>query len=136
MSIGELAKQTGVSVAAIRFYEERGLLPHPVRQPNNRRSYGPEFVVALSLVGGCRRSGMDLHTIKKLQVSLQGKGDVCQNSSAVLRDAIKGLTAKISELQAARRALSRVASTCGPAMCGEQLNSCVVAEGMCSLGHD
>ena len=52
MSIGELAKQTGVSVAAIRFYEERGLLPHPVRQPNNRRSYGPDFVVALSLVGG------------------------------------------------------------------------------------
>jgi DNA-binding transcriptional MerR regulator len=44
MRIGELARRTGVSVRALRYYEEEGLLPAE-RTPGGHREY-PESAVA------------------------------------------------------------------------------------------
>ena len=38
-SIGELSKRTQVKVPTIRYYEEMGLLPVPVRTEGNQRRY-------------------------------------------------------------------------------------------------
>jgi DNA-binding transcriptional MerR regulator len=40
MTIGEVAKRTGLRTSAIRFYERAGLLPHPVRASGQRRYNG------------------------------------------------------------------------------------------------
>jgi DNA-binding transcriptional MerR regulator len=37
LTIGELAKRTGVATSALRYYEELGLLPAPVRVSGQRR---------------------------------------------------------------------------------------------------
>ena len=37
LSIGEVAKRAGVNASAIRFYEQRGLLPEPERLAGQRR---------------------------------------------------------------------------------------------------
>jgi predicted site-specific integrase-resolvase len=37
--IGEVARQTGIKVPTIRFYEQIGLLPAPPRSEGNRRCY-------------------------------------------------------------------------------------------------
>lgn len=37
LSIGELARRTGVSASALRYYEELGLLPAPARVSGQRR---------------------------------------------------------------------------------------------------
>jgi DNA-binding transcriptional MerR regulator len=39
MKIGELARATGANVETIRYYERIGLLPKPVRNAANYRSY-------------------------------------------------------------------------------------------------
>jgi MerR family regulatory protein len=43
-TIGELAKQTGVKVVTIRYYEQIGILPVPARSPCNYRVYSHEHV--------------------------------------------------------------------------------------------
>jgi DNA-binding transcriptional MerR regulator len=43
LSIGQLAKQTGVSSRTIRYYEELGILPEPKRSPGGTRKYSPEY---------------------------------------------------------------------------------------------
>ncbi|MGJ6961925.1 MerR family transcriptional regulator [Streptosporangium sp. G11] len=43
MRIGELARRTGVSERALRYYEEQGLL-NPERRPSGYRVYGDEDV--------------------------------------------------------------------------------------------
>ncbi|MGW4299577.1 MerR family transcriptional regulator [Streptomyces sp. NPDC004376] len=43
MRIGELARATGTTTRALRYYEEHGLL-HPARSANGYRSYGPDAV--------------------------------------------------------------------------------------------
>ena len=46
MRIGELARQTGVSVRALRYYEQHGLLA-PARRPSGYRVYSEEDVAAV-----------------------------------------------------------------------------------------
>jgi DNA-binding transcriptional MerR regulator len=45
LTIGELAKRTGVATSALRYYEKLGLLPAPVRVSGQRRY--PESAVGL-----------------------------------------------------------------------------------------
>jgi DNA-binding transcriptional MerR regulator len=45
LTIGELAKRTGVATSALRYYEELGLIPTPVRVSGQRRY--PESAVGL-----------------------------------------------------------------------------------------
>ena len=44
LKIGELARQTGLSIKTIRYYESRGLLDQPPRTEAGYRLYGPEEV--------------------------------------------------------------------------------------------
>jgi DNA-binding transcriptional MerR regulator len=41
MRIGELAAACGVTAKTIRFYEQAGLLPEPVRTADGYREYRP-----------------------------------------------------------------------------------------------
>ncbi|MFA1550530.1 MerR family transcriptional regulator [Actinomadura chokoriensis] len=65
-SIGELARLGGVTVKAVRFYSERGLVPEYGRSAAGHRRYGPEAVVRLGLVRTLRELGIDLGTIEKI----------------------------------------------------------------------
>ncbi|MFA1544117.1 MerR family transcriptional regulator [Actinomadura monticuli] len=65
-SIGELARLGGVTVKAVRFYSERGLVPESGRSAAGHRRYGPEAVVRLGLVRTLRELGIDLATIEKI----------------------------------------------------------------------
>jgi DNA-binding transcriptional MerR regulator len=48
MKIGELAQQAGVSVRALRYYEEQGLLS-PERTPSGQRRYTEDTVEVVRL---------------------------------------------------------------------------------------
>ncbi len=66
MKIQELAQQTGVSTKTIRYYEEVGLLPTPIRADNNYRQYSEQDVERLRLVAGARRLDLPLDDIREI----------------------------------------------------------------------
>lgn len=65
-SIGDLARRTGLTVKAIRFYADRGIVPPTDRSPAGHRLYGIEAVARLDLVRTLRDLGMDLATIRQV----------------------------------------------------------------------
>jgi DNA-binding transcriptional MerR regulator len=65
-SIGELARRTGLTVKAIRFYSDRGIVPPTDRSPTGHRRYGIDAVARLDLVRTLRDLGLDLSTIRKV----------------------------------------------------------------------
>lgn len=65
-SIGDLARRTGLTVKAIRFYSDRGIVPPTDRGPTGYRRYGPDAVARLDLVRTLRELGLDLATIRKV----------------------------------------------------------------------
>jgi MerR family redox-sensitive transcriptional activator SoxR len=63
LPIGELARRTGLSVSAIRFYEERGLLT-AVRTPGNQRRFRRADIRRLSFAQIAQGLGLSLAEIE------------------------------------------------------------------------
>ncbi|MEW1689334.1 MerR family transcriptional regulator [Streptomyces sp. NPDC091265] len=66
LSIGDLARRTGLSVKTIRSYSDRGIVPPTDRSPAGYRRYGPEAVARLELVRTLRALGLGLATIREV----------------------------------------------------------------------
>ena len=65
-SIGDLARRTGLTVKAIRFYSDCGIVPPTDRSPTGYRLYGIDAAARLDLVRTLRELGLDLPTIRKV----------------------------------------------------------------------
>ncbi|HZQ37484.1 MAG TPA: MerR family transcriptional regulator [Dehalococcoidia bacterium] len=66
MTIGDVARRTGLPVRTIRFYEASGVVPHVVRSPAGYRLYSPTDVRRLRLAGQARSLGLSLPEVKVL----------------------------------------------------------------------
>ncbi len=66
MRISTLARQTGTTPHAIRFYEREGILPFPDRTANRYREYDGQDIRRLELVLALRRLDVPLHEIRSL----------------------------------------------------------------------
>jgi MerR family redox-sensitive transcriptional activator SoxR len=85
LSIGELARRTGLSVSAIRFYEERGLLI-AVRTRGNQRRFRRADIRRLSFAQIAQRLGLSLAEIEAELATLpQGRAPTRADWQAISR---------------------------------------------------
>ncbi|EBW6088606.1 Cu(I)-responsive transcriptional regulator, partial [Salmonella enterica subsp. enterica serovar Enteritidis] len=66
MNISDVAKKTGLTSKAIRFYEEKGLVTPPLRSENGYRSYTQSHLDELTLLRQARQVGFNLEECKEL----------------------------------------------------------------------
>ncbi len=79
LRIGEAAKETGLSVKAIRFYEKIGLIPASERTfGSGYRLYSERDVRRLRLIQRFKLLGLRLWQIKEIAASLKGEGCDCK----------------------------------------------------------
>lgn len=91
LTIGELARLTGVPVKTVRFWSDEGLVPPAGRTPAGYRLFGPEAQMRLSLVRTLRDLGLDLGTIRKVLRREATIGDVAAAHAAALEVQIRAL---------------------------------------------
>jgi len=72
-TIDELARLAGSNVRNVRLYQERGLLPRPVKQGRTVR-YGPAHLERLELVRDLLSRGYPLAAIRELLDAWEGRG--------------------------------------------------------------
>ncbi|MEU1289001.1 MerR family transcriptional regulator [Kitasatospora sp. NPDC005856] len=65
-SIGDLARRTGLTVKAIRFYADTGLVPPTDRTAAGYRRYDVHALARLDLVRTLRELGLDLPAIRRV----------------------------------------------------------------------
>jgi MerR family redox-sensitive transcriptional activator SoxR len=65
LTIGTVAERTGKRPSSIRYYEQIGLLPQPVRV-GGRRRYGADTVRTLTVIDTAQRAGLTLDEVKTL----------------------------------------------------------------------
>jgi len=85
MRIGELARQAGVNVQTVRYYERRGLLDDPRGRGDGYREYGPDTLERLRFIRRAQELGFTLGEIaqenldklasRKARGVLGGSGD-------------------------------------------------------------
>jgi DNA-binding transcriptional MerR regulator len=66
MRTGELARQAGVSLQTVRFYERERLLPPPPRTAAGYRTYGPHHLERVVFIKVCQQLGFTLKDIRSL----------------------------------------------------------------------
>jgi DNA-binding transcriptional MerR regulator len=107
LKIGALARQTGLSIKTIRYYEDRGLLEQPPRTEGGYRLYGPEEVARLRFVQRAKLLGLTLGEIKEL-VGLAARcneGEIVPRLEQVLEAKLDETERKLAELSAFRQNL-------------------------------
>lgn len=101
LSMGELAKRTGVSTRTIRYYEELGILPRPERTDGGTRRYPREYIFYVEGARTLKDLGFGLEEIAELgKFALTGTWD-SERSRGIL-------TRKLSELEHRIRVLNRL----------------------------
>ena len=77
MSRGSLAKETGVNIETIRYYEKIGLMPDPARSSGGHRIYDQSHTKRLSFIRRSRELGFTLQEIRELLELVDGGDYTC-----------------------------------------------------------
>jgi DNA-binding transcriptional MerR regulator len=101
LSIGELARRTGLPVRTIRFWSDAGVLPPAARAEGGRRQYDAACAAQAELVATLRELGLGLADVRRV---LAGQASIAEVAAAH-RDAID---AQIRVLRLHRAALAVV----------------------------
>jgi MerR family redox-sensitive transcriptional activator SoxR len=102
LSIGDLARRTGLSVSAIRFYEARGLV-NPVRTGGNQRRFLRSDIRRLSFAVIAQRLGLTLGEIEtELSTLPQGRAPTGDDWRAISQRVRGALDVQIAMLEKTR----------------------------------
>jgi DNA-binding transcriptional MerR regulator len=112
MSIGALAKVTGVKVPTIRFYEQIGLLPAPLRTPSNRRSYGQPHQQRLRFIRHARDLGFAVDDIRELLAMSAAPQASCERADSIAQRHLGEVERRIAQLRSLRSELKRMIGEC------------------------
>jgi Hg(II)-responsive transcriptional regulator len=112
MRSGHVARQAGVNVETLRYYERRGLLPAPPRERSGYRAYGSDAVRIVRFVKRAQELGFSLDDVEALLDLAGGGPDGCEAAQRLTAERIAELDRRIADLQAMRGSLQRLLSTC------------------------
>lgn len=112
MTIGQVARQAGVGVETVRFYERTGLLSVPPRRASGYRQYAQDAVARIQFIKRAKELGFSLKEITEL-LSLRVDpettcGEVKQRAEAKIAD----IDTKLRDLRRMKAALVQLAATC------------------------
>ncbi|CAN5584063.1 MerR family transcriptional regulator [soil metagenome] len=107
LSIGDVSVQSGVPASTLRYWEDIGLLPAPVRV-GGRRRYSESILRRLKVIGLCKAAGFELDEVHRLLTDASpGRPD----SRALAADKLAQIDAQMVVLAQAR-AIIEVGMTC------------------------
>lgn len=101
LAIGELAALTGKRPSAIRYYEQAGLLPPPVRVAGRRR-YHRETVRTLAVIDTAQRASLTLDEIKMLLAASPQDGEAIDRLREVAERKLPEIIALIERSELVR----------------------------------
>lgn len=111
LGIGEVAREAGVSVSAIRFYERNGLLPEAERVSGKRR-FEADVVRRLRVIGVAKQAGFSLEEVRALLDSIDRGAPAHQELQTLAAHKLPEMDALIERARAMRDWLA-LASDCG-----------------------
>ncbi len=110
LSISALARQAGVNVETIRYYQRRGLLPQPGMQRSGTRHYGEPDIARIRFIKSAQRLGFTLEEILLL-LRLED-GAHCGEAKQIAERKLVAVRDKIVDLQCMETALARLVGEC------------------------
>lgn len=117
--IGEAARQSGVKVPTIRYYEQIGLLPAPNRSEGNRRHYETSDLRRLAFIRHARELGFDIEAIRTLLTLQDNPSQPCATADSIAQARLADMVQRIRSLTALKAELELMIEGCRHGKVGE-----------------
>lgn len=108
LTIGQLAREAGVSAHTLRFYERRGLLPRPSRTTKNYRLYTRETLATIAFIKRAQELEFSLSEVKELLDQREAAPAKPCKVREMVKKKISALQMEIDKLKSARDALQQL----------------------------
>jgi len=104
LSIGQVAKKTGIRTSALRYYEEAGILPAPGRA-NGRRVYDADVVRRVDVLRFAQQAGFTLGEIRTLFHGFGAETPLSARWQSLARAKLQELDVMARRIRKMKRAL-------------------------------
>jgi MerR family mercuric resistance operon transcriptional regulator len=120
-TISKLAKEAGVGVETVRFYERRGILKQPDDPCEGWREYGDDALETIRYIKIGQQMGFKLAEMQRLQEKAGGEQRAfCQAVREATREKIKAVEEEIKQLQQMQEELESFLGRCSAKRDGER----------------
>ena len=111
MRIGQLARETGVSIHTLRFYERKGLLPGVGRGASNYREFSSRSIKQVEFIADAQRLGFTLVEIRHLMDLRAARVD-CATLRPLAERKVRDIEERIRRLRVMKTTLNRFVRAC------------------------
>jgi MerR family transcriptional regulator, mercuric resistance operon regulatory protein len=116
VQIGMLARDTGFSVDAIRFYEKEGLLREPPRSQGGFRLYTTSDADHLHFIRRAQELGFSLAEVRELLLIQDENTQACVHVRDLIRHKLDSVGRKMADLKKLERSLKSALGQCENAL--------------------
>jgi MerR family transcriptional regulator, redox-sensitive transcriptional activator SoxR len=120
MTIGQVAKQSGLAASAIRYYEQAGVLAKPIRI-GGRRQYDPSILERLAVLERAKACGFSLAEARQLFFGFREGTPPSERWQSMARRKIAELDKLMDKIAATRELLQRPCACRDLAECGRRI---------------
>jgi len=115
--IGQVARDAGVTIDTVRFYERRGVLPRPEREPSGYRRYSDGAAERIRLTKSLQALGFTLDEVVDALRSLDSGEATCASERWRFEKVLERIDAKLTELHRVRQDVVEVLETAHAGHC-------------------
>lgn len=112
IQIGKMARETGLSIDTIRFYQKQGLLKEPRRSEGGFRLFSSGDLRSLLFIRKAQQLGFSLAEVRELLLVGDRRTQACSHVRALLGQKLTTVEKKIQELRELERELQSALRKC------------------------
>lgn len=112
LTIGRLAKEAGVNLETVRYYERQGLVPRPPRSASGYRLFPTDAARRLRFIRRAQELGFSLKEIRELLSLRVSRSTTSADIRVRAEDRIAGIEAKIRSLESMKKILRNLTRAC------------------------
>ena len=109
LTIGKLAKQAGVTIETIRYYQRKGLLIEPDKPATGYRQYPSETIARIQFIKRAQQCGF---TLKEISDLLSLDSGHCEDVRIIAEQKSLQINNQINDLTALRKVLDNLVKGC------------------------
>lgn len=122
-TVGVLAKETGINIETIRYYENIKLLPKPKRKESRYRVYDVDDLARLKFIVRAKELGFTLKELKELLNLKIESTSTCSDVKHLAEGKIKTVDEKIRDLKSIKKHLGILVKQCGDEYTSAELST-------------
>ncbi len=112
LTIGHLAREAGVNLETVRYYERRGLLPKPPRSASGYRLFPSDAARRLRFIRRAQELGFSLKEIRELLSLRVSRTTTSKDIRARAEAKIVDIESKIRSLESMKKTLRKLTEVC------------------------